>query len=213
MAASGGGDWTAGIIAIVAALLIGVGLVVGAYFGAYKPRQAQRIAAEQRMEELRVDEATVTAAQNRVKGQQADADRMAERIAALEGDGKSGPFSIADPVTQDVTQVSDDLRALCRTHNLNFTERAKQQTGAQMVYPVGKQIEFEHGLKATGLVVEVQGSFHDFARFLSEAEALESATIIADSVDCIGDSNAGNEHTFILQLYVIEKRNLETLGR
>ncbi len=214
MADGATGDWTAGIIAITAALLIGAGLTIGAYFGAYKPKQEQRIAADVKLGDLMVDQARVEMELERVRGMEADAKKMEERVAVLEK-----RFAEGNAADLDVPAVREKLKTLCLSHNLDFQDAVRQQRDAQMVYKGEKRIEFPHGLAATLLRIDVKGTFHDFGRFLRELEVLDTLTedggpvVIAESLSLVGDNNGKREHNFMLQVYVVEKRDLATVGR
>jgi Tfp pilus assembly protein PilO len=213
MAEGATGDWTAGMVAIAAAVLIGAGLTIGAYFGAYVPMKEQRQAADRKLSELVVDQAMVEMELERVRGMEADAKTMEERVAALEEN-----FAVGKPADLDVPKVRDEIEDLCQAHNLDFLDAVRQQRDAQMVYKGEKRIEFQHGLAATLLMVDVKGTFHDFGRFLRDLEMLDTRkeggpVVIAESLSLIGDNNGKREHTFRLQAYVVEKRDLTTVGR
>jgi hypothetical protein len=213
MAEGATGDWTAGTIAITAALLIGAGLTIGAYFGAYVPMKEQREAADRRLGDLMVDQARVEMELERVRGMEADAEKMEERVAALEEN-----FSTGKPAELDVPEVRKEIETLCQAHNLDFLDAVRQQRDAQMVYKGEKRIEFEHGLAATLLMVDVKGTFHDFGRFLRDLEMMDTRKgggpiVVAESLSLIGDNNGKREHSFRLQAYVVEKRDLTAVGR
>jgi Tfp pilus assembly protein PilO len=213
MAEGATGDWTAGMVAIAAAVLIGAGLTIGAYFGASVPMKEQRQTADRKLSELMVDQAMVEMELERVRGMEADAKRMEERVAALEEN-----FAVGKPADLDVPKVRDEIEDLCQAHNLDFLDVVRQQRDAQMVYKGEKRIEFQHGLAATLLMVDVKGTFHDFGRFLRDLEMLDTRkeggpVVIAESLSLIGDNNGKREHTFRLQAYVVEKRDLTTVGR
>jgi hypothetical protein len=63
------------------------------------------------------------------------------------------------------------------------------------------------------LTVEAQAFFHDFARFLSKLEHMQNYVVIPEALICKGDANGGTTHTFILDVYVVERRDVDLIGR
>jgi hypothetical protein len=139
---------------------------------------------------------------------QDEATKMEERVREIEK-----PFAVRDD-KGDMPEVRADLRAMCRKHSLGLREVYRHVFDADIVYvPLSKrQISFEQGLKGTTLFIEVQGTFHDFGRFMAELERWEKTVVIPETLDCLGDSNGERVHSFILQVCVIEKRDLSNVG-
>jgi hypothetical protein len=216
---SSGGDWTAGIVAIVAALLLGGGIPVALYFGLYKPKVQEREAAEVRFQQLENDKELLLARQERVRGLEEDADDMAGRIEKLET--RFVKPDSTDTADLDLKIVRATLTELAEKHNLTLLRERQQQKKAVMVYPANTRVVFENGLAATGIIVEAQATYHDFGRFLAEVESLDGpeieainrAVVIPESLICKGDANRGIRHVFILTLYVVEQRNVDEIGQ
>lgn len=211
MAAKGtgsSGDWTAGIVAIVAALLLGSALPIGLYFGLYKPKEKQRIEAQNKLEQLKTDMQLMIARSDRVRGLEEDGVAVAERLKELEV-----PFAVSDPEKMDVPEARAALLRLAEKHHLGLRPERQQQLGAEVVFIGGDRIEFEKGLKATKLMIEAQAYYHDFGRFVSEMESLEQFVIIPESLLCKGDTNGGTDHVFIMVVYVVERRDIDSIGR
>lgn len=207
-AGSSGGDWTAGIVAIVAALLLGGALPIGLYFGLYKPKEKERLAAEQKLVQLNVDLELMMARGERVRGLEDDGVAMADRIKELES-----PFAVGDAEKMDVPEVRATLLRMAETHKLELRPERQQQLGAEVVFAGGDRITFEKGLTATKLQIEARARFHDFGRFITEMETLEKYVIIPESLVCTGDANGGNDHVFIMVVYVVERRDVDAIGR
>jgi hypothetical protein len=205
---SGSGDWTAGIVAIVAALLLGSALPIGFYFGLYKPKLKARVEAEDKKKKLDSDMSIMIARQERVVKLENEAETMADRIEKLET-----PFAVADVDNRNVPDVVENLKHLAETNNLDIAPDHKRDRNPKIVFPGKHRIKFEHGLMATQLRIETQAYFHDFGRFLTEMETLENYVIVPYSIAAIGDSNGANQHVFRLIVYVIEKRDVESIGR
>lgn len=207
-AGSSGGDWTAGIVAIVAALLLGSALPVGLYFGLYKPKEKERLDAANKLEQLNVDMEMMIARGDRVRGLEEDGKQMEVRVQEMEI-----PFAVADAEKMDVPDVRATLLRLAEKHQLSLRPERQQQLGAEVVFTGGDRITFEKGLKATKLQIEAKARFHDFGRFVTEMETLEQYVIIPESLVCTGDANGGNDHVFIMVVYVVERRDIDAIGR
>ncbi|MCZ7604977.1 MAG: hypothetical protein M5U25_02675 [Planctomycetota bacterium] len=207
-AGSSGGDWTAGIVAIVAALLLGSALPIGLYFGLFKPKEQERIDAQQKLEQVKVDYQMMLARADRVRGLEEDGVKMADDIKELES-----PFAVGDPEKLDVPEVRATLLRLAENHKLELRPERQARLGAEVVFAGGERIAFEKGLQATKLQIEARARFHDFGRFITEMETLENYVIIPESLVCTGDANGGNDHTFIMVVYVIERRDVDAIGR
>lgn len=213
---SGAGEWTAGIIAIVAALLLGGAVPIGLYMGLYKPKEQDRITAEAKLAELDVDWELLVARQQRVKGLQDDADDMERRLEEIEE-----PFASADVERLDVPEVRARLLTLAEKHNLELLPERQQELGSERVYTGNQRITFQHGLNATKLIIEAQAYYHDFGRFVTEMETLRDEedkaktkyVIIPEKLICKGDPNGGSRHVFVLHVFVVEKRDIASIGR
>lgn len=211
-----GGEWTAGIIAIVAALLLGGALPVGLYMGLYKPKEAERIAAEQRLSQLDLDWDMLIARQQRVSALKEDGKMMEARLQNIEG-----PFAVPDVERLDVPEVRARLVTLAERHNLELLPERQQQLGSERVYTGNQRITFPQGLHATKLIIEAQAYYHDFGRFVTEMETLRDEedkerakyVIIPEKLICKGDPNGGSRHVFVLHVFVVEKRDIDSIGR
>ncbi|MBK8206227.1 MAG: hypothetical protein IPK87_05435 [Planctomycetes bacterium] len=208
MADKASGDWTAGIIAMFAALLIGGGIPVGLYLGLYAPKKQERIDAEKKYNELVSNEMVLLAQQADVMKLKAEADEMAERVKEIEA-----PFAVGSDARVDVPAARDALKLLAERHNLKLLPIRRQQAGAEVVFPGEAQVTFEKGLVATKLIIEAQATFHDFGRFVTEMEMLSNLVVIPATLDCQGDSNGGREHLFVMHVFVVQKRDVEVIGK
>lgn len=202
------GDWTAGIVAIVAALLLGSALPIGLYFGLYKPKVAERKAGEEKKKKLNADMEVMIARQEKVAELEAEGKEMAKRVKEIEK-----PFAVADTEKMDVPDVRAALLRLAEVHNLALLPERKGELGSEIVYTGKQRIAFEHGLMATKLVIEALAFYHDFGRFVTDMETMEKYVIIPETVVCMGNTNGGGRHLFRMGVYVIEKRDVESIGR
>ena len=106
------------------------------------------------------------------------------------------------------------LLRLAEKHRFALRPERAQQLGAEMVYvPGGERVEFESGLRATRLNIEAQATFHDFARFVVEMETLKDFVIIPESLTAAGDSTHGSRHVFRMVVHVVERRNIDGIGK
>jgi hypothetical protein len=207
-AASSGADWTAGIVAIVAALLLGSAIPIGLYFGLYKPKVAELAAANQKLNTLKNDMTAMVARSEKVTGLEKDGEALAKRVTDIEA-----PFAVSDPERLDVPDAWAAIQKLADDHYLELRPERKNQLGARVVYRSDSRIQFQDGLYATRLTVETQAFFHDFARFLSKLEHMQNFVVIPETLICTGDANGGTTHTFILHIYVVERRDVDLIGR
>jgi hypothetical protein len=201
-------DWTAGIVAIAAALLLGGAIPIGLYFGLYKPKVAEHATAKQKLSALQVDMTAMVARSEKVTKLEADGVALAKRVTEIE----SG-FAVSDPERLDVPDAWAAIQKLADDNYLELRPERKAQLGARVVYKSGNRIQFQEGLYATKLTVEAQAFFHDFARFLSKLEHMQNYVVIPEALICKGDANGGTTHTFILDVYVVERRDVDLIGR
>lgn len=206
--ATSSGDWTAGIIAIFAALLIGSGIPTAVYFGLYKPKQAERERAERDLAALREDEGRVMREQQEVNRLKGEMEAMATRLDEL-----GAAFEPPTEGSLDVPEVRRRIAALAEEHGLRLQPRRAAQIGAQIVYFGDQEVRFEHGLRATLLTIEAEATYHDFGRFLADLESNPDLVLLPESLLCQGDNNGGRLHSFVMHVYVVLKRDVAQVGR
>jgi len=200
---SSSGDWTAGIVAIVAAMLLGGAIPIGLYFALYVPRVQARIAEEKRHETLKQDESLLIAKEERVRKLEEDAVGMEARLAKVEE--KFTPMV-------DRAELLKTISDLARDHNIRLKTEMSQTLRAKVVYEGGADIGFSKGLKAASIIVDCQATYHDFGRFLAELESMPNAVLIVDSLEIDSDQNGGYSHKFLLNLYAVERRDVSAVG-
>lgn len=199
------GDWTAGIMAIVAAVLLGGGVPIGLYMGLYTPKKQERIAAEGKLKQVETEMNIQVDRQKRVNDLTQDAAKVEEWVRELET-----PFS--DP--SQLRVVQENIRTLCGTHNLRVPQdRLQSETNPEAVRATGERIPFKDGLQASQLVIHVTGTYHDFARFFVKLESMTDALVIPEALIMLGDQSQGRKHVFLLSVFVVEKRDYATIGR
>lgn len=198
-------DWTAGIMAIVAAVLFGGGLPIGLYMGLYTPKKQEREAAQVKLADVEKQMNAQVDRQKRVNDLTQDAAKIEEWVRELEA-----PFT--DPA--QLRLVQENLRTLCNTHNLRVPQdRLQSETNPEVVKATGERIPFKDGLQATQLVIHVTGTYHDFARFFVKLESMSDAVVIPEALIMLGDQSQGRKHVFLLSVFVVEKRDYATIGR
>lgn len=202
-ASSGSGDWTAGIVAIVAAMLLGGAIPIGLYYAMYVPSVQKRQAEERRFNELQTQSTLLIAREEKVRGLEADAVEMRARLDKVEK-----KFTAPVDRTELVTRIAN----MARGHNLRLRAEMSNTLRAKIVYEGSAELKFLKGLKASAIIVDCQATYHDFGRFLAEVEAMEDAVLIVESLDINGDQNGGWSHNFMMTLYMIEKRDIDAVG-
>jgi Tfp pilus assembly protein PilO len=207
-ASSSGGDWTAGIVAIAAALLLGSAIPIGLYFGLYKPKVAERTTANEKLNTLKTDMTVMVSRADKVRKLEDDGDTMAQRVLRDEE-----AFAVSDPERMDVPDAWAAVQKLAEDNYLDLLPERKTQLGARVVFKANNRVEFENGLRATKLRIEAQAYFHDFARFVSKMETLAKFVIVPEMLICKGDTNGGTTHMFVMEVYVIERRDVDRIGR
>jgi hypothetical protein len=205
---SSAGDWTAGIVAIIAAMLLGGAIPVGLYFGLYKPKVAEHVAAKEKMKTLQADMDLMVARSEKVRKLEEEGDAMAVRVTKIEE-----RFAVSDPERLDVPDAWAAIQKLAEDNFLELLPERKSQLGARVVFKSNNRIEFENGLHATRLRIEAQAYFHDFARFVSKLEYMDKFIVVPETLICKGDTNGGVTHKFFLDIYVIERRDVNSIGR
>lgn len=231
---SGAGDWTAGLIAIAAALLIGAAAPVAIYYALYLPRVEVSAAERVKLADQESRQSVLHKGQAEVKGFEADIAKLKSRLSAAEG-----VFTPPDLVPKLVKRLSD----LAASYNILLRQDRRQMIGAKVVYEEGAPFIFPDGLRGTRVVVVGQAPYHDLCRFVCdvesqssgmnraaaggaappagdpeaeardrEAEMLKQAVVIIESLNIQGDQNGGYAHNFQMTLYVIERRNVDEVG-
>lgn len=198
-------DWTAGIIAIVAALLLGGGVPIGLYLGLYEPKKNERIAGEQKLVEVQSKMDLEVERQKRVNELTQDSAKVEEWVREIEA-----PFTDSS----QLRVVQEKLRTLCSDNNLRVPQdRLQFETNPEIVRATGERIPFKDGLQASQFLIHVTGTYHDFGRFFVQLEMLKDAVVIPEGLILLGDQSQGRKHVFLLTVYVVEKRDYAAIGR
>ncbi|MDC1142818.1 hypothetical protein OAU50_06975 [Planctomycetota bacterium] len=202
MAEENSGDWTAGIVAIVAALLLGIGVPVGLYYGLYVPRTKTYAGLEAKKAELKVRQEAQLVRVGIVKELKEDSLKLEKELNDAES-----KFS------EDARTVISSILLLAEEHNLALLPERQDEDGANIAYRGNDDVKWKEGLVAVEVRVEATGTFHDFGRFMAGVEGLEDAVIIPKELIVFGDSSRGSEHRYNWYLYVVEKRDVSIVGR
>lgn len=199
-----GSDWTAGIVAIVAALLLGGGIPVGLLYGLYFPKVKEREGEEARMKEQEQVSELLGVRLAKVEKLESEAKEMRERLIDIEK-----PFS-----APNAPEVIEQIDRLAQSHNLGLIPERRQMLRARIVYAGAESeaVSFAQGLNASCVWVDAFGTYHDFGRFLTALETMPGAVVICESLDCYGDQSGSTLHTFRLKLFVIERRDVDKVG-
>lgn len=202
-ASASSGDWTAGIVAIVAALLLGGAVPIALYYALYTPRFEARVAEEKKHKGYQDEETVLLAREEKVRKLEEDAKEMRERLAKVEE-----KFTPAVDRAELVTRISK----MAEGHNIRLRSEMATTLRAKVVFDGNSDVVFAKGLKAASIMVDCQATYHDFGRFLAELESMQDHVLIVESLDIDGDQNGGYSHSFKMTLYVIERRDLEAVG-
>lgn len=202
-AVSGGGDWTAGIVAITAAVLLGGAIPIALYYTLYTPQVLARQGEEKKLVELKATEEVLVGRETRVRTLETEGAEMRERLAKLE-ERFTAPVDRAELVTR-ISNIAQD-------HNIRLRAEQAQTLRAKTVYDGAKELTFARGLKASSIMVDCQATYHDFGRFVAALESLPDAVLIIESIDIDGDQNGAYSHVFQMTIYAIERRNLDAVG-
>ncbi|MBX3473644.1 MAG: hypothetical protein KF754_04615 [Planctomycetes bacterium] len=199
----GGGDWTAGIVAIVAAVLLGGAIPIALYYALYVPQVQARVAEDKKLNELKATEEILVGRETRVRVLETEGAEMRERLAKLE-EKFTAPVDRADLINR-ISKIAAD-------HNIRLRSEQSQMLRAKTVYDGAKELTFPQGLKAASILVDCQATYHDFGRFVAALESMPDAVLIIESLDIDGDQNGGYSHVFSMTIYSIERRNLDQVG-
>lgn len=213
------GDWTAGIVAIIAALLLGGGVPIGLYFGLLVPKQkevglwdeaAQQFTSgeEQRKVELQSEHELRLQRKAKLAAKQMEAETIAAWITGLEE-----PFVAASDPGRML--LKDRIGDLASEYKLEVSRARSNQMGATIVTLSRKEsnITFPKGLVAIRVNVEAQAKYHDFGKFVAALESLKELVIIPEKLVIEGDSGAGQFHEFRYSFFVLERRDVDSIGR
>jgi Tfp pilus assembly protein PilO len=209
MAQGNTGDWTAGLLIIAAAVLIGAGIPLGLWLGLYQPKVAEHAAKRAILEQLNTQLEELFGRKEVVSRIQRDVEHMSERLTELE----------QREVPEDERHQNELMRAaallnrLADTHNLEVPVE-RFAPGMEVVRPGPGRVSWPHGLRASQLEIHASGTFHDFARFVQDMESRRELLVIPDSMSMIGDVTGTRRiHTFTMRIYVIEARDIEAIGQ
>lgn len=197
-----GGDWTAGLVAIAAALLLGAAAPIGIYFGLYVPqtKEHEMWAAEAVKNKAKHDEQLER--EKRVGVMRKHGDEARAEIAKLEE--RFTPLSAA-------SDLITTLETMAKRHRVELPPDKKIFTNERVVKPMEADTSLPNGLTASKIVVEGSASYNDFGRFMAEIENMSTATLIPGNFTATGDSNGGDKHLFRLELYMIQRRDLDAM--
>lgn len=203
----GASDWTAGIVAILAAVLLGAALPIGLYYGLYVPQTEALAQARLDLEAVEARQAMLSAKAERVKTLEDEGAEIAERLSGIEVEFVSPD---GEGFTLDAAVL--DIEDLASAHHLSPRRQTSGTRDLNVVRPAGGALEFPDGLRATRYMVEAQARFHDFGRFLAALESRDGYTIIPEDLLCRGDAARGTQHIFVLNFYIVQKRDVDEIG-
>jgi len=113
----------------------------------------------------------------------------------------------------EFSELVAHITKLAASNHLRLRADQAQMVRAKVVYDGNRRINFAKGLKASQILVEGQAWYHDLGRFVTELESLNTAVVLVESLEMRGDQNGGYSHNFKLSLYVIERRELDAVGK
>lgn len=190
------GDWTGGILAIAAAVMIGFGVPAGLYYSWYQSLVDKNRQLVAKKSEIAVGMELQLGKESKVTKLDDDADLVEEKLAKLE--------------SRFVVEPRIAIDAIYEFANQNHLKKLPNyEDDVQKVELGPTTVEWENGLRASQILIEVTGTYHDFGRFVAEVESMDSAVVIADKLIVTGDSSRGSIHRFSWSIYVVEQRTEE----
>jgi hypothetical protein len=159
------GEWTAGLIAILATVLIGAAIPIALYFTLYVPRTEAHASVKQKLVTEEARELTLSIKAAKVAGLKKDADGLVARLASAED--KFTP-------TELVAQVVKRLSNLAVEHKLGLRKEQQTLIGAKVVNESGAPVIMAGGLRGVQVAVVGQARYHDLCRFIAEVESQAS---------------------------------------
>lgn len=204
----GSGDWTAGIIAIVATLLLGAAVPVGLYFALYKPKTVEHAQKDEEFNKVSAEFEVLVARQTDVTKMEKEADETAKKLAKLEE-----VFAVPND-----DAVIARIAKLATSHDIKLLEKRRGMLDVpDVVFPpkTPQPVAFKHGLQGRAFFVEGEGTYHDFGRFMADLENYEKTrtVVVVERVRIEGSRRAGPIHQFYVKAYIFEKRNIAEIGR
>ncbi|MCC6150338.1 MAG: hypothetical protein IT461_08830 [Planctomycetes bacterium] len=195
-------EWGAGLLAIAATLFIGAAIPVILFFVVYKPQV-------QRKEEQKVRTVQL--------GTQLD-EQMARggKLLELQGEGEEVAKSLTELETRfassDVQNAIGRLLALLNASNLKRTPEAVVRREKDPIRRTDMKDEFPNGLQASMVTINCFGKWSDFVNFIAAAESEEKFTFVVGEFYAEGDRNGKEEHTFLVDIWIVQGRNIPAIG-
>ncbi|MCC6572649.1 MAG: hypothetical protein IT462_02555 [Planctomycetes bacterium] len=194
-------DWTAGIIAIGAALVLGAAAPIGIYFGLYMPQTKQ---LEMWTLNAQANEIKLHAEQEkegRMQKMQGESDRVRGEIEKVEA-----RFSAADE------NLIHQIEGIAQRHKVELPQDKRNFKDVMLVKNMESPTFMPQKLRAEKIYIECSATYNDFGRFMAELENLPNATLIPGNFVAAGNSGAGKTHTFRVEFFVVQKRDLGSIG-
>lgn len=201
--AKSGNEWTAGLIAIFATILIGGAIPVALYFAMYVPQTKKKLQQEQRLAQLQTDYDLEFARTERIGGLKKDGEQVEKELKKVEE-------RFAD---KGVQSVLDKLQKLLDSNKLDMTPDAKTRREASAIRVSDLKSDFPGGLQAVPVTVNCWGTWKDFATFIAAVESMGNATVVVGELRAAGDKNAGKSHTYEVELWIVQRRDTDAIGR
>ena len=195
-------EWGAGMLAIAATLFIGAAIPVILFFVVYKPQV-------QRKEEQKARMVQLDAQLNEQMVRGGD-------LLKLQGEGEDVAKSLTELEkrfsSSDVQSSIEKLLALLNANSLKRTPDAVVRREKDQIRRSDIKDEFPNGLHAAMVTVNCYGKWSDFVNFVATAESETSATFVVGEFYAEGDRNGKNDHTFLVDIWIVQGRNIPAIG-
>ncbi|KAA0217777.1 hypothetical protein EDM80_02795 [bacterium] len=201
--AKSSGDWTAGLIAIFATLLLGGAAPIALFFLLYKPQTIKREEQVTREKNLKSELDIQLARQANLAGLQKEGEEVASKLGELEK-------QFADKTIQEAVKK---IGAMLEANKLEMTPEAKLRRDTSAIRMSDTKDDFPGGLRALQISVTCYGRWKDLATFIASVESMKEFTVVFGDLRGEGDKNAGDKHTYNFDLWIMMRRDLDKIGR
>ena len=196
-------EWGAGILAISATVFIGAAIPVILYFVLYTPQV-------QRKNDQKARTVQMTDQLNKELQRGDDLAKLrteGEEVAKAleESEKRFGP--------QDTQSSVDTLLKMLTANNLRRTPEAVTRREKDPIRRTDIRAEFPGGLQAAMVTINCFGKWSDFVTFIAAAESHKEATFVVGEMIADGDRNGKEDHTFLVDIWIIQRRNVDAIGR
>jgi Tfp pilus assembly protein PilO len=196
-------EWGAGLLAIGATVLIGAAIPCILYFILYKPQVVRKEEQKVRLTQMDAQLNTEIARGDVLLALQTEGEEVATKMDELEK-----RFS-----TANLDGSVEKLLQLLNANNLKRTPEAVVRREKSPIAKTDSRAEFPNGLQALMVKVVCYGQWKDFVTFIAAVESHKEATFVIGELVAEGDKNGKDDHTFTVDIWIVQGRNIAVIGR